>query len=125
MDSLSVSIIELLRQKNDFTSEQLGKILSVSERTVRNRVKDINEMLINHGGVFVSQRGQGYHLDIINNDLFGEWLDSVHEETEIIPNSPEERANYIINYLLDQKNYVLIDDLLSSVCCQKHHDGGS
>jgi len=95
MDSLSVSIIELLRQKNDFTSEQLGKILSVSERTVRNRIKDINEMLINHGGVVVSQRGQGYHLDIINNDLFGEWLDSVHEETEIIPNSPEERANYI------------------------------
>jgi len=71
MDSLSVSIIELLRQKNDFTSEQLGKILSVSERTIRNRIKDINEMLINHGGVVVSQRGQGYHLDIINNDLFG------------------------------------------------------
>jgi len=111
MDSLSVSIIELLRQKNDFTSEQLGKILSVSERTIRNRIKDINEMLINHGGVVVSQRGQGYHLDIINNDLFGKWLDSIHDEAEIIPNSPEERANYIINYLLDQKEYVLIDDL--------------
>ncbi len=111
MDSISIGIIELLKQKNDFTSEQLGKILSVSERTVRNRIKEINETLINHGGVIVSQRGHGYHLDIINASIFEEWLKSIHEDNEAIPNSPEERANYIINYLLNQKTYVLMDDI--------------
>lgn len=111
MDSITIGILELLSQKNDFTSDQIGKILSVSERTIRNRIKQLNEEMINHGGVIVSRRGQGYHLDVINKDIFDSWLLSLHNETEKIPNSPEERTNYIINYLLDQKDYVLIDDL--------------
>ena len=111
MDSIAVGIIELLKQKNDFTSDQLGKILSVSERTVRNRIKEINQNLINHGGVITSQRGQGFHLDIINSELFEHWLDSIHAESDTLPNSPEERVNYIINYLLNQTEYVYIDDI--------------
>lgn len=111
MDSIGIGIIELLIQKNDFTSEQLGKVLSVSERTIRNRIKEINEVIIQHGAVIVSQRGHGFHLEIINKDIFEKWLDSICEENSSIPNSPEERVNYLVNYLLNQKDYVLIDDL--------------
>ena len=111
MDSIGIGIIELLIQKNDFTSEQLGKVLSVSERTIRNRIKEINEMVIKHGAVIVSQRGQGFHLEIINKDIFEKWLESIREENNSVPNSPEERVNYLIDYLLNQKDYVLIDDL--------------
>lgn len=102
MDSIGIGIIELLIQKNDFTSEQLGKVLSVSERTIRNRIKEINEVVIKHGAVIVSQRGQGFHLEIINKGIFEKWLESIREENSSVPNSPEERVNYLIDYLLNQ-----------------------
>lgn len=111
MDSLSIGIVEVLKQGNNYTSEQLGKIFSVSEKTIRNRIKEINEEIINHGAVIDSQRGKGFTLDIINSSLIDEWLTKQHDDNSLFPSTPEERMLFIVEYLLKQKDYVYIDDL--------------
>lgn len=71
------------------------------ERSVIELKKLINEMVIKHGAVIVSQRGKGFHLEIINKDIFEKWIESIREENSSVPNSPEERVNYLIDYLLN------------------------
>ncbi len=74
MDSLCLEIIEVLRKNRYMTSAELGKTLSVSDRTVRNRIGEINETIIRSGAVINSARGIGYHLEIIDGELFSYWL---------------------------------------------------
>lgn len=115
MDTISTGIIEILRQGNTYTADQLGKIFSVSEKTIRNRVKEINTQIIEHGAVIISERGSGnkagYHIDLIDTDAFLSWMKMLAEEKKEIPNSSEERVSYLIDFLLNQKDYVIIDDL--------------
>ena len=114
LDNVSNGIIEILKQKEVYTAQQLGRIFSVSEKTIRNRIKELNTQIIENGALIVSERGAGkagFHLDIINEKEFENWLDLQREEKTPIPNTSEERVSYLIDYLLNQKDYVLIDDL--------------
>ena len=119
MDTISTGILEILRQGDHYTAAQLGKILSVSERTIRNRIKEVNEQIIEHGAVIISERGAGdragFHLDMIDPDGFSSWMELLHKQKNQVPNSSEERVSYIIDYLLNQKEYVLIDDLCDMI----------
>ena len=51
------------------TSGEIGEAFSVSDRTVRNRIGEINELMILSGAVINSARGKGFHLEIIDEDL--------------------------------------------------------
>lgn len=108
MDSLCLKIIELLRQ-NQYTAEEIGKHLSVSERTIRNRVKEINKEIISHGGSIHSTRGMGYRLEIFNEEMLSEWMKNCISKNT--PNTSEERVNYIIDFLLNQNDYVYMDEI--------------
>ena len=62
-------IIELLKDNAYMTSGEIGEAFSVSDRTVRNRIGEINELMILSGAVINSARGKGFHLEIIDEDL--------------------------------------------------------
>lgn len=111
MDSLSLGIIDLLKHGGNYTSLQIAKVLSVSDRTIRNRIKETNEQMSHHGALIQSVRGQGYCLEIFDSEVFSKWLKEQYEEKDFVPNSSEERVRYLADYLLYQKNYVYIDDL--------------
>ncbi|MCR4950905.1 MAG: PTS sugar transporter subunit IIA [Solobacterium sp.] len=111
MDSLSLQIIELLRKNAYLTSDETGKNLGVSERTVRSRIKEINSELIRNGAVINSERGRGNHLEVIDPDSFSRFVEEMYEENTGMPDTAEQRVSFLIGHLLDQKEYIYIDDL--------------
>ncbi len=111
MDSLSLSIIQVLQGKEACSSNEIAALLSVSERTVRSRIREMEEELFSHGAEIVTLRGKGYHLNILNKDAFAEWMNTLYEEKKALPNSSEDRVSYLINDLLYEKDYVYMDDL--------------
>ena len=69
-----IEILRLLKKENRLTSEQLGQLLHVSGKTIRNDIKEINgkELMI------LANKGSGYYL----NDAYN-IPDVVEQETEL------------------------------------------
>jgi len=111
MDSLSLAILQVLQGKEACSSNEIAALLSVSERTVRSRIKEMEEELFSHGAQIVTLRGIGYHLNILNKDAFAAWMDTLYAEKKVLPNSSEDRVSYLIDDLLYEKDYVYMDDL--------------
>ncbi|KXT73667.1 Transcriptional antiterminator of lichenan operon, BglG family [Streptococcus sp. DD10] len=103
----------LLDRKGRFTSsKELAEQLSCSDRTVRNYLKNITQILEKEGVTLFSKQGQGYQLvfhqqrDYQNLvELVGYGVTTV-QETEM-----EERYALILNKLLFEQEPILFDDL--------------
>lgn len=96
------------------TAEALAEKLGVSSKTIRNQIKNLNELL-NEFEVYVeSKHGVGYRLAVQNPDRRKE-LEELMQKRELqqaaIPNSSEERVQYLLEYLLNAEGYVKLDDL--------------
>lgn len=118
MDELSRGIINFLLKETFSTSAHMAEIFNVSEKTIRNRIKDIEEELTYNGGLIVSRRGLGYSINIIDKELFDDWFYS--DKRGNIPVLPHERLLYIVKLLLLSDDYILIDDLSEKICVSRN-----
>lgn len=102
---------ELIGESNPITSEQIATLIQVTSRTIRNDIKQLNEQLMDSGATIISARGHGYHLDIINEDKFKRFIQSMIDMDESIPVEPEDRVQYLVKKFLLNPNYLKIEDL--------------
>lgn len=86
--------------------ENLGVSIGVSSRTIRNDIKELNQILKDYGACVVSEISQGYHLRIEDQEKFSGFLKGLERQKKgrdfqnIIPSEPEDRVRYIISKLL-------------------------
>lgn len=118
MDELSRGIINFLIKEAFSTSANMAEIFNVSEKTIRNRIKEIEEELTYNGGLIVSRRGLGYSINIIDKELFDDWFYS--DKNSNLPVLPHERLLYIVKFLLLSDDYILIDDLSEKICVSRN-----
>ena len=102
----SVELISINKYK---TAEELSKKLNVSTKTVRTEIKNLNSLLIKSGAEIVSKSGYGYILKINNKELFSKF--DFPNKKNIIPDTSKSRIQYIIEYLINIKEYVKVEDL--------------
>ena len=101
-------IVAVMNDMNSWiTGRELGKLLNVSDRTIRSDIENINHTY--ESELIESHLRYGYHL---NQNIF-RTLDIEIEET--IPQTPQERCVYIIQELLFQRNEIDIIDLQNQV----------
>ena len=75
MDTRKRNILkELMASNTPITAGYLGQILEVSSRTIREDIKDLNQILSKHGAEIKSTRGIGYELEIIETKDFHSFL---------------------------------------------------
>ena len=80
--------------------------MGVSTRTVRNDIKELNQMLADRGAEITSEIGQGYKLTVSDSRKFDLLKKEIRKEESskpfqnIIPSDSEERVHYIISRLL-------------------------
>lgn len=114
---------ELMASKSPITSESLAVIIQVTSRTIRNDIKELNEILSTRGGFIRSTRGIGYELEIKNSDTFKLFLRELSKNSATSTNksldSPEERINYIIRKLLLENGYVKLDEIADALYISK------
>ena len=106
---------ELLAHKEPITSEYLAKILNVTSRTIRNDMKQLDQLLKDHGATIESHRGTGYILTIQDETKFRKFLsettDGPLHSNHVIPSFPEDRIHYIIRKLLLAQDYIKLEQL--------------
>ena len=88
--------------------ERIAAKLSVSTKTVRNDVKELN-CLMGGYAVISNKKGQ-YKLIVFDQKGYEEIRDKIYEQEEYF-NSPQTRMAYIFWQLMDAKKPYLIDDL--------------
>ena len=99
-------IVQLENSKVPLTSQQLGKQLNVTSRSIKNYVNDINKEYPNS----IESSSRGYSL------LKPIRLNETEHDSTFIPQTYEERTSYIIHRLLmDRENLINLYDLADSL----------
>ncbi len=109
-----MGLYSMLSEKEYTTAEALAAALHVSSKTVRNRIKNLNNALSEYDMSVESKNGAGYRLMINDRDKRRAFEDTLWEQEKAraaVPDSPEERITWLVNYLLHADDYVKLDDL--------------
>ena len=109
MDNRIKKLTELISSKKYKTADELAKELKVSNKTARTAIKNLNDLLRKSGAEIVSKSGYGYILKINDKEKFSK-LD-LSNKRNVLPETSEERIQYIIEYLINIKEYVKVEDL--------------
>jgi lichenan operon transcriptional antiterminator len=118
------SILRALIAADDvITSEYLANIIQVTSRTIRNSIKELNILLLKHGAEIKSVRGTGYKLKIEDDRMFRDFLLHVSGDDSFksgnIPNSPEDRVQFLIKRLLLADRYLKLEELADELFISK------
>lgn len=95
----------------------IAQQLGVSEKTVRNRIKELKTVLEEHGGDIVSKSRFGYKLITTDQEKFKKFLQEESENQ--IPETSKERNQFLLKYLLEMDGYVKMDDLCEMLFVSK------
>ncbi|TDQ37689.1 BglG family transcription antiterminator [Aureibacillus halotolerans] len=104
----------LITAQTPTKADILAGLANVTTRTIRNDIKEMHEFLGPRGAEIDSVKGEGYTLNILNEERFEEWMHG--KDTGLsqspIPSNASERATYIIFKLLtSQQGFVKLDEL--------------
>lgn len=114
-DSRLEQLFSQLSEKEYKTADNLAQTLGVSNKTVRTRMKELEKVLEASGAAVKMQRGAGFRLEIVS-DHFYQNLGGLkcREQRSQYLSLPENRMQYLLEYLLNRKGYVTMDDLSES-----------
>ncbi|WP_026692938.1 BglG family transcription antiterminator [Peribacillus kribbensis] len=116
LNSRTTSILrELLKAETFLTSEYLAQVLTVTSRTIRSDIKELEATIENYGVSIKSIRGTGYQLEVHDDHIFRkllkDFLDEENDKYNEIPIWPEDRVRFIIRRLLLADGYCKIDEI--------------
>lgn len=103
-------ILKELSTSKYITANELSEKLRISEKTVRNRIKEINDELKGHGAYIRSKQKWGYLLIITDKERYDSFMIENNNPDEI-PSTSDERVPFILAYLLNRIEYIKLDDL--------------
>lgn len=90
----------------DAVAERLG----VSVRTVRTYVHQANNAMEGFAAIELSRKN-GYRLKVSDPEAYATWSADDRSEDAAMPQTPSERASYLLNDLLMRTDWVTLEDL--------------
>lgn len=109
MQGIYKTILEYLGETQYVTAKKLADDLEISSKTVRTRIKELNEIGDKYGFCVESRAGYGFHLVMQEGATLSELLRSQILEDRFSEN--ENRVNYLLAYLVNNSSYIKVDDL--------------
>lgn len=112
-------IFDILIKDNEFhTSKEIGIDLNLSSRTIRNSIKELNELLINNGAEVLTINKKGSKFIINDKEKFelfikDKWLNHAFIQNDF--NNSDFRIFYILKKLLFASDYIKSEDLIESL----------
>lgn len=111
------NLLSLLSQDNFQTAEFFAQKLNTSTKTVRTLLKQLEENLLDNGAHIIAKNGYGYKLSI---DSLEKFRDFFLTKKSYLPNTSQERVQYLLEYFLNSKDYIKTEDLCDVLCvCKK------
>ena len=118
MDKREYEMILALKDGRDRKGKDLAYELSISDRSVRNIIKELNSCSVDNGMIILSKYGIGYRLEVQDKERFETFVEKLQCKNKI-PNSSKEREQYLLEYLLTNGNYTKLDDLSQALFVSK------
>jgi lichenan operon transcriptional antiterminator len=107
-------ILQYMYQKRkSLTSHALESEFAISNRTLRNELKELNVIGEKSGFAIQKKRGEGYLLKVVNQDQFQTYIKEI--DGALAPDLPRVRVNNIIMLLLQTTNFQTIDMFADSL----------
>ena len=106
-------LFQILSEGGYSTADELAEKLGVSNKTVRNTIKELEKELegtnafvrVKYGSGYTLECGEGENLEELRKKLFPA------EPAAYCPDTPDERICYLAEYLFFTENYVKLDTL--------------
>jgi len=117
LDKRQMSLLNLLSEKEYKTAESFSEKLNLSSKTIRTLLKILDETLIENGAHIISKHGYGYRLVIDDFEKIKKF--KLLNQKLYLPETSEERIQYLLEYLLNCKDYVKIEDLSQMIYVSK------
>lgn len=114
-------LLELLaKQTTPLPMKELAKTFSISERTVRTDIANLNDLLTNVGATITLVRGQGYLLTVLSKEQFNDWWNESMSSTDSFLTTSEERQTYLLFMLFKNESPLSLDDFLDQLFISKN-----
>ena len=106
----------LVKNRGDIiTSREAANNLNMSDRTVRNYIKRLQDILLENGAEIIARPGHGYTLKVNHESEFNTFLENnesnLLKKDQLRLDDSKDRQYHILNKLLFEDAYVLFDDL--------------
>lgn len=110
---VDVDLVAHIEQHPGAKPAELAQRFGMSVRTLRTRINDINAALAGRARIVLT-RGAGYSLAIEDADGLSAWCCRAEEgQAAFLPSGSDERASYLLNYLLMNTGWTRLEDLSS------------
>jgi len=117
MDARLFSLLESMTADAYKTSLEIAKENNVNEKTIRTRMKELQQELDGNGATIISKQRWGYKLCIQEQEIFELWKKEVREKIKnAVPDSTEARIQYVLALLINRNDYIKIETLGEFLC---------
>lgn len=94
------------------TAQEIADRTHVSEKTIRLRIKELNDFLEKYGAKITSKQRYGYKLQISDEYKYEKYRRGLKkEDSEQLPSTSSERVSFILAFLLNREEYIKLDDI--------------
>lgn len=115
MNNIQKSILMHLSSDKYLTASELAERLLLSEKTIRNYIKEINQQIKEYQAEVISKHGYGYLLKVKDSNAYSKLFASNGDEDEHLPENFDERCEYIIDAIINHDSIAYIDELADSL----------
>lgn len=113
MNQHLLELLALIPENEYQTSQKLSRKLKISEKTVRNRIRELNEELTKHGAKVDRKAGGGYSLIVEDRELFQEFLRQSQSRT--YTENTQGRVAALLKILLLQNDFLKVEELCDTL----------
>lgn len=111
LEKKAIKLLSLLSQDKFQTADLLAKKMNLHVKTVRQMAHRLSGFLEKNGAEIQIKRGTGYKLNVIDFEKFKQIFHSSLSQSPEMPNSSQERTQYLLEYFLNYGGYVKADEL--------------
>lgn len=111
-------LLSLLSETEYITAAKLAENLGVSAKTVRNRLKELSDIGSKYGVTIDAKSWYGFLLHQ-NQEGGIERVRMELEQSSGLPDSNEDRTNYLLAYLLNHSEFTKIEELSDFLCVSR------
>ncbi|PHM50293.1 BglG family transcription antiterminator [Xenorhabdus miraniensis] len=105
-------------QAEQLPQDELAKRFSVSSRTIRTDINELNDILRRYGAQILYKRGNGYALHVDDQTLFAS-LPKQQQVIQTIPRTARDRVEALLLKLLLASEPIKLDDIAEGWCISR------
>lgn len=116
----NLQLIHAFDQKRYISAQELAAKLDVSERSIRNYVRDLNASL--DGAAEISmRRGKGYELAVHDRAALDQKLGQIRRVSEAsLPSTAQGRVHYLVSRLAETEGWTILEDLAQELYSSRY-----